>query len=58
MRDRDDMLAIVSHDLRNRVNAIVMLTGEVLSREPGDERPLMERDDVEAIRGAARRPTG
>lgn len=58
VRDRDDMLAIVSHDLRNRVNAIVMLTGEVLSREPGDERPLMERDDVEAIRGAARQADG
>ncbi len=58
VRERDDMLAIVSHDLRNPVNAIVMLTGAVLGREPGDERPLMERDDVEAIRGAARQADG
>ena len=58
VRERDDMLAIVSHDLRNPVNAIVMLTGAVLSRDPGDERPLMDRDDVEAIRGAARQADG
>ncbi|MDQ8173004.1 MAG: ATP-binding protein [Gemmatimonadota bacterium] len=58
VRERDDMLAIVSHDLRNPVNAIVMLTGAVLSREPGDERPLMEREEVEAIRGAARQADG
>ncbi len=58
VRERDDMLAIVSHDLRNPVNAIVMLTGAVLSREPGDERPLMAREDVEAIRGAARQADG
>ncbi|WP_373071117.1 ATP-binding protein [Gemmatimonas sp.] len=58
VRERDDMLAIVSHDLRNPVNAIVMLTGAVLSREAGDERPLMEREDVEAIRGAARQADG
>ena len=58
VRERDDMLAIVSHDLRNPVNAIVMLTGAVLGRDPGDERPLMNRDDVEAIRGAARQADG
>ncbi len=58
VRERDDMLAIVSHDLRNPVNAIVMLTGAVLSREPGDERPLMVREDIEAIRGAARQADG
>jgi PAS domain S-box-containing protein len=59
VRERDDMLAIVSHDLRNPVNAIVMLTGAVLSRDPGDERTLlMAREDVEAIRGAARQADG
>lgn len=58
VRERDDMLAIVSHDLRNPVNAIVMLTGAVLGRDPDDERPLMEREDVEAIRGAARQADG
>jgi len=58
VRERDDMLAIVSHDLRNPVNAIVMLTGSVLNRDPDDERPLMDRDDVESIRGAARQADG
>ena len=58
VRERDDMLAVVSHDLRNPVNAIVMLTGAVLQRDPDDGRPLMEREDVEAIRGAARQADG
>ncbi len=58
VRERDNMLAIVSHDLRNPVNAIVMLTGAVLSRDAGDDRPLMDRDDVEAIRAAARQADG
>ncbi len=58
VRERDDMLAIVSHDLRNPVNAIVMLTGAVLGRDFDDARPLMDRDDVEAIRGAARQADG
>jgi signal transduction histidine kinase len=52
------MLAIVSHDLRNPVNAIVMLTGAVLSRDDSETGPLMDRDDVEAIRGAARQADG
>ncbi|MBL0170220.1 MAG: PAS domain S-box protein [Gemmatimonadaceae bacterium] len=53
VRERDDMLAVVSHDLRNPVNAIVLLTGAVLS---GDHEggALMNRDDVESIRSAAR----
>ncbi len=58
VRERDDMLAIVSHDLRNPVNAIVMLTGAVLSRDDAEAGPLMDRDDVEAIRGAARQADG
>jgi signal transduction histidine kinase len=58
VRERDDMLAVVSHDLRNPVNAIVMLTGAVLERDADDGRPLMDRDDVEAIRGAARQADG
>lgn len=57
VRERDEMLAIVSHDLRNPVNAIVMLTGAVLSRRisdlEGDDHALMGRDEVEAIRNAA-----
>lgn len=60
VRERDDMLAIVSHDLRNPVNAIVMLTGAVLAREAADDdaAPLMARDEVESIRAAARQADG
>lgn len=63
VRERDEMLAIVSHDLRNPVNAIVMLTGAVLKREHRDaadtsEPPLMARDEVEAVRAAARQADG
>lgn len=57
VRERDDMLAVVSHDLRNPVNAIVMLTGAVLAREEEDGA-LLSRAEVEAIRGAARQADG
>lgn len=57
VRERDDMLAVVSHDLRNPVNAIVMLTGAVLAREEADGA-LLSRAEVEAIRGAARQADG
>jgi signal transduction histidine kinase len=33
---RDDMIGIVSHDLRNPVNAVKMLTGVILAREGAD----------------------
>jgi PAS domain S-box-containing protein len=33
IRARDDMIGIVSHDLRNPVNAVKMLTGVMLDRE-------------------------
>ncbi|MFO0092737.1 MAG: ATP-binding protein [Gemmatimonadaceae bacterium] len=61
VRERDDMLAIVSHDLRNPVNAIVMLTGAVLDRASmtdGEEGTLMARDEVESVRAAARQADG
>jgi PAS domain S-box-containing protein len=60
VRERDEMLAIVSHDLRNPVNAIVMLTGAVLGRdESGDDHaPLMPRDEVAAVRAAAAQADG
>jgi PAS domain S-box-containing protein len=58
VRERDDMLAVVSHDLRNPVNAIVMLTGAVLARAGDDDGPLLSRADVEAVRGAARQADG
>ncbi|AMW05469.1 sensor histidine kinase [Gemmatimonas phototrophica] len=63
VRERDEMLAIVSHDLRNPVNAIVMLTGAVLKREPPyagapEDAAPMARDEVEAVRAAARQADG
>lgn len=60
VRERDDMLAVVSHDLRNPVNAIVMLTGAVLHRGDVDDAdtPLMSREEVESIRSAARQTDG
>ncbi len=57
VRERDDMLAIVSHDLRNPVNAIVLLTGAVLDRDWDSATP-MEREDVESIQAAARQADG
>ena len=57
VRERDDMLAVVSHDLRNPVNAIVLLTGAVLGRDR-DADTLMDRDDVESIRTAASQADG
>jgi PAS domain S-box-containing protein len=53
VRERDDMLAVVSHDLRNPVNAIKLLTGAMLEGNPGQQL-LLDRDDVESIRSAAR----
>ncbi len=37
VRARDDMIGIVSHDLRNPVNAVKMLTGVMLSRDRIDQ---------------------
>jgi signal transduction histidine kinase len=56
VRERDDMLAVVSHDLRNPVNAIVLLTGAVLGRHDTDA--LLDREDVESIRAAASQADG
>lgn len=62
VRERDELLAIVAHDLRHSVNAVVMLTGAVLSREATDPAasgaPIMTRDEVESIRAAARQADG
>jgi PAS domain S-box-containing protein len=57
VRERDDMLAVVSHDLRNPVNAIVMLTGAALGQGDGDA-VTMPREQVEAMRAAARQADG
>lgn len=57
VRERDDMLAVVSHDLRNPVNAIVLLTGAALDRDR-DASALLDRDEVESVRAAARQADG
>ena len=57
-RARDDVLAVVSHDLRNPVHAIAMaasFTLELLPNEPGDGK--MARSQVETIQRAATRAT-
>ncbi len=55
VRERDDMLAIVSHDLRNPINAIVLLTGAALDR---NSATLLEEDEVVSILAAARQANG
>lgn len=59
IRERDDLLAIVSHDLRNPVSAIVMLTGALLRAAPLDAESVEVRvEQLEALRGAARQSDG
>jgi len=40
LRARDDMIGIVSHDLRNPVNAVKMLTGAILETQRSSPLPL------------------
>ena len=53
VRARDDMLAIVSHDLRNPVHTIA-LSASLALENVGDENPMVRRP-VEAIQRAAER---
>jgi signal transduction histidine kinase len=53
IRARDDMIGIVSHDLRNPVNAIKMLTGVMLGRDHGDIVVAEMVDYASVIRQAA-----
>jgi PAS domain S-box-containing protein len=45
---RDEMLAVVAHDLRNPLSAIIMSSS--LALEIGDERKSLERDQFELIK--------
>jgi PAS domain S-box-containing protein len=58
IRARDDMIGIVSHDLRNPVNAVRMLTGVMLDRER--EEPLSAEmvEYASVIRQAAEQMDG
>lgn len=58
VRERDELLAIVSHDLRNPVNAIVMLTGALLAQSDAGAPVSVEIEQLEAMRGAARQADG
>ncbi len=55
VRVRDDVLAIVSHDLRNPLSTILTSTGRLLDALEDDEAPL--RASLERCQRAARRMT-
>ena len=52
---RDDMLAIVSHDLRNPVQTITMASTLLLELAPDDDRRVVARKQVEIVQRAASR---
>ncbi len=58
VRERDELLAIVSHDLRNPVNAIVMLTGALMAQSDAGAPVQVELEQLQALRGAARQADG
>lgn len=53
IRARDDMIGIVSHDLRNPVNAVRMLTTVMLDREREEPLPSEMVEYADVIRQAA-----
>jgi PAS domain S-box-containing protein len=55
---RDDMIGIVSHDLRNPVNAVKMLTGVMLDRQQEVPLPAEMVDYASVIRQAAEQMDG
>jgi signal transduction histidine kinase len=54
-RTRDDLVAIVSHDLRNPIHTINMATGFLLETTPADDRRMTTRRQLEIIQRAANR---
>jgi PAS domain S-box-containing protein len=56
--ERDELLAIVSHDLRNPVNAIVMLTGGLMAQSDAGAPVQVDLDQLTSVRGAARLADG
>jgi PAS domain S-box-containing protein len=53
LRARDDIIGIVSHDLRNPVNAVKMLTGAILDRQWENDLPEDVVEYSTVIRKAA-----
>lgn len=58
VRERDELMAIVSHDLRNPVNAIVMLTGALMAQSDSGAPVAVELEQLQSVRGAARQADG
>lgn len=58
VRERDEMLAIVSHDLRNPVNAIVMLSGALMAQSDAGAPVPVELEQLQSVRAAARQADG
>ena len=53
LRARDDTVSVVSHDLRNPVNAVKMLAGAVLQPGQVDKLPAEIADQIRVIQFAA-----
>jgi PAS domain S-box-containing protein len=53
IKDRDDVLAVVAHDLRNPLGAILMQAGMLKRREPARDSPAHR--SAERIEGAVQR---
>ena len=58
VRERDELLAIVSHDLRNPVNAIVMLSGALMAQSDAGAPVPVELEQLQSVRAAARQADG
>ncbi len=56
-RMREDFLSIISHDLRNPLNAILMSTEVLMRRMPTGERRAVGRQQLETIKSSSRRMT-
>ncbi len=54
-RARDDLVAIVSHDLRNPIHTISMAASFLLETAPADDRRLTARRQLEVIQRSASR---
>jgi PAS domain S-box-containing protein len=55
VRAREDLLAVVSHDLRTPLNTVVMAAGRLLKHHPASERTTRDRRALEMIEQAGRR---
>ncbi len=58
VRERDELLAIVSHDLRNPVNAIVRLSGALMAQSDAGAPVPVELEQLQSVRAAARQADG